>query len=945
MCKRVNLLDSLLDAIVRLDGDALVMHVGEKPYVVTTSEATNEFRGPLAWGQVELSSRVLTAEAVVGMLGQILPIDQRAALDEYGATEYAVTATNHATERFTIVAARGGDDIWLELRRQPRQVEPARALPVAAEPPVVDVAAVAEPRDAQPDPEMAQPDPEIATPEPVAYEEPVVEPTAQAEPVPEPIAFAPETGPVTFATDAEPAIESIEVMDPIDSFEPSLSTAEPTAAEPIAIDTIDQEYELSLDDVPFEPAAIVQHDEPPLPELPLAEDITIPDFAELTASDLAAVDQDWGDDVMTEGELGELLRASAAAIIIGETSGSDADALPDAATTSMPTAVITLDNDPVSAFTGAPLLMEEEIVAAPAAFVEQLQPEQQLAHATYGVVIVTPEIVADDQVEVVQIEAEPIAAAPEPPAAIESPEPPSFDDGHVASPVAIEAVPSTGGGAAPAATTEQQESLTVSFNEVMPPAYVEPPASHRHANEPSLPEASVVGHHDSPAFGSEPSFAPLQDQLAGEQPSLPGMPLVTSAPVAAEESVHAESSDGYEQGTLEIDEDSTPSRPPAVVVPLARHGRGDMGDAKGSVAVALQRVLRLAASRGAATVYVVAQSAPMVRIDGEFSPLDGEPVLNAVFIDRLLAEVAPHARDGAAAPPAEWITDVPEIGRVRCVTFRDHRGPGVIFRMVPPRAISADQLALPAEVQALCTEADGLILVAGGRGSGRSTLLTSFVDLVNRSRSDHIITVEPQIDFVHENKRSFISQREIRGSGEGLAAAVRAACREEPDVLVIEDLRTPELVSLALEAAESGRLVFASVPAISASTALERIIEMFPADRREKAQARLATSLRGIISQVLLRKLRGGRVAAREVLINTPEVANLIAEGRASQLADVLDSGRRHGMMSFGESLAGLVREGAVHPSHAYRKAPDQEQFLSLLRRDGVDAAIAERLA
>jgi twitching motility protein PilT len=278
------------------------------------------------------------------------------------------------------------------------------------------------------------------------------------------------------------------------------------------------------------------------------------------------------------------------------------------------------------------------------------------------------------------------------------------------------------------------------------------------------------------------------------------------------------------------------------------------------------------------------------------------------------------------------------------MAFRDQRGPGLIFRMLPARAISADQLALPAEVQGLCSEADGLVLVAGIRGSGKSTLLTSFVDLINRTRSDHVITIEPQIEFVHENRRSFISQREVRGEAESVAA-VRAACREDPDVLVIEDLRTPELVSLALEAVEAGRLIFASVPAASAVATIERIVEMFPPERREKVQWSLAGALRGIVSQVLLRKLRGGRAAAREVLLNTPAVANVILEGKFSQLPAAIESGRRLGMMPFAESLAALVREGVVHPSHAYRKAPNREQFLAILRREGVDASIAERLA
>ncbi|MGH9308687.1 MAG: ATPase, T2SS/T4P/T4SS family, partial [Vicinamibacterales bacterium] len=460
---------------------------------------------------------------------------------------------------------------------------------------------------------------------------------------------------------------------------------------------------------------------------------------------------------------------------------------------------------------------------------------------------------------------------------------------------------------------------------------------------PAVAPEFAATAEEKPTQPSEPAFA----AAVPEEPSMPDdsrqdlstddTPLVLE-PAASVES-DAPAAGGQEQ------EDAAPARHAAVVLPLTRQSRGDgSSDARGGVSATLQRLLRLAASRGAVTVYAVAQSAPMVRIDGEFSVLEGEPTLSTAFIEKLLAELAPPSREGAAAA-AEWIAEVPEVGRVRCVTFRDHRGPGVIFRMVPPRAISAEQLGLPAEVQALCTEADGLVLVAGGRGSGRSTLLTSFVDLLNRTRSDYLITLESQIEFVHESKRSFISQREVPGNGDALAAAVRAAVREEPDVLIIEDLRTPELMALALEAAESGRLVFGSVPAPSAVVAVERILEMFPVERREKTQATLASTLRGVVSQVLLRRLKGGRVPAREVLINTPAIAALIHEGKTSQLSAALENGRRYGMMPLAESLAALVRDGVVHPSHAQRKAPDKDQLVSVLRRDGIDTAVVERLA
>ena len=361
---------------------------------------------------------------------------------------------------------------------------------------------------------------------------------------------------------------------------------------------------------------------------------------------------------------------------------------------------------------------------------------------------------------------------------------------------------------------------------------------------------------------------------------------------------------------------------------------------------ALMHTLRVAAARGAGIVYVVAQSKPMIRVDGDIVPLESEPTLTAADVDRLVMELAPpRRRDALQNGPVEWLCDVPEIGRVRCLTFRDHRGPGVLFRMFPPRAISADQLGLTAEVQALCQQSDGLVLVTGARASGKSTLLNAFVDLINRTRSDHVITIESQIGFVHESRKSFISQRETRGDGELAAAATRAALREDPDVMMIEELKSAELVSAALEAAESGRLVFASVPAASTTGALERLLEVLPADRRAKARTSLAGSLRGVIAQVLLRRVSGGRVAAREILLNTPAVSTLVLEGKMFQLPVALDSGRRHGMVPLTDALAAYVRDGVVQPAEAYRKALDRAALVAALKRDGVDTSFAERLA
>ena len=359
----------------------------------------------------------------------------------------------------------------------------------------------------------------------------------------------------------------------------------------------------------------------------------------------------------------------------------------------------------------------------------------------------------------------------------------------------------------------------------------------------------------------------------------------------------------------------------------------------------LLEVLKAASERGASIVYVVAQSKPMIRVDGEISALDHGQLLSAPDVERLVAGMVPaQLAESAKTGPVEWTSDVADVGRVRCVTFKDHRGPGLIFRMVSSRSISADHLALSPEVRELCAQTEGLVLITGPRGSGRSTLLAAFVDLINRTRSDHIISIEPQIGFTHESRRSFISQREVRDE-QSAAAAVAGALKEDPDVLIVEDVRSAEVASSLLDAAESGRLVFASVTGSSSADAVKALLDLFPETQRLQARASLAASLRAVVSQMLLRKLAGGRTAARELLVNTPAVATLILEGKNVEIPSALDGGRHQGMMPLTDSLAMLVREGTVHAAEAYRKAPDRAALIAALTREGVDTSFAERLA
>ncbi len=388
---------------------------------------------------------------------------------------------------------------------------------------------------------------------------------------------------------------------------------------------------------------------------------------------------------------------------------------------------------------------------------------------------------------------------------------------------------------------------------------------------------------------------------------------------------------------------------PAVVLPLTRSIRSDTTTRPltSPKLAGLDRLLRLAAARGATTLYIAAQSRPSIRVDGEISVLEGEQVLAASEVESLLLDMAPERSRQAlrSGEGTEWLCDVPDVGRVRCMSFRDHRGPGGIFRLIPGRAISAEQLGLSREILGLCAEPGGLVLVAGPRASGKSTLISALVDLVNRTRNDHVITLESEIKFVQESRSSLVSQREVRGDNDEWLAVARAALRENPDVLVIEDLRSPEIVSLALDSAEAGRLVIAAISANTTVSAIARLVDQFPVERRSQAQLTIAEALRGVIAQVLLRKTGGGRIAARELLLNTPAVASLIAEGKLEQLPAAMESGRKHGMVPLGDALVGFVQSGAVDAREAYRKAFDREAFLAVLKREGIDTSFIERLA
>jgi twitching motility protein PilT len=387
---------------------------------------------------------------------------------------------------------------------------------------------------------------------------------------------------------------------------------------------------------------------------------------------------------------------------------------------------------------------------------------------------------------------------------------------------------------------------------------------------------------------------------------------------------------------------------PAVVLPLSRTGVRPEPPTRPLTprTGGLERLLRTALARGAEALYLFSNARPSIRVDGEIITLEGEGTLGSQDVEALVLEVLPDRLEaGGLITEREWICEIKDVGRVRCLAFGDHRGPGGIFRMIPARAISAEQLGLSREIQGLCAEPEGLVLVTGPRASGKSTLLAAFVDLISRTRSDYVITVESRVRVVHDNRMGIVSQREVRGGAHEWLATIRGALRENPDVLVVEDLRAPEVAAEAIEAAASGYLVIAGIPAHSAPEAVTRLIEQALPERRSSIQAALAETLRGVVTQVLLRKSAGGRIAARELLLGTPSVSSLIAEGKLAQLPLALDSGRRHGMVPLTDALVAFIQSGVIDVREAWRKSSNRAGLLKQLKREGIDTTVIERLA
>jgi len=358
----------------------------------------------------------------------------------------------------------------------------------------------------------------------------------------------------------------------------------------------------------------------------------------------------------------------------------------------------------------------------------------------------------------------------------------------------------------------------------------------------------------------------------------------------------------------------------------------------------IDTLFRAMVEAGASDLHLSVGSTPMIRKDGRMQPLDPAMAqLTGPMVAELLAPIVPdkNRQEFAERHDTDFAYEIPGLARFRSNIFEDRRGPGAVFRVIPAKILTAEQLGLSPHILQLCHLSKGLVLVTGPTGSGKSTTLCAMIDYVNRVRQDHIITIEDPIEFVHENNSCLINQREVRTHTDSFKDALRAALREDPDIVLVGELRDLETVAIAIETAETGHLVFGTLHTTTAASTVDRIIDQFPADRQAQIRIMLSESLRGVIAQTLCRKIGGGRVAALEVLIATQAVSNLIREGKTFQIASIMQVNKAAGMVSLNDALMDLVTKKQVAPEEALAKAVDKAGFDGLLKRAGINVATA----
>jgi len=342
----------------------------------------------------------------------------------------------------------------------------------------------------------------------------------------------------------------------------------------------------------------------------------------------------------------------------------------------------------------------------------------------------------------------------------------------------------------------------------------------------------------------------------------------------------------------------------------------------------ISELLAFSVKNVASDLHLSAGLPPMIRVDGDIRRINVPPLDNKTVHGMLYDIMNDRQRkDFEEFFETDFSFEIPSLARFRVNVFNHNRGVGGVFRTVPSNILTLEELGCPTVFVDITNNSRGLVLVTGPTGSGKSTTLAAMIDYKNSNDFGHILTIEDPIEFVHQSKKCLINQREVHRDTLGFNESLRSALREDPDTILVGELRDPETIRLALTAAETGHLVFGTLHTSSAAKTIDRIIDVFPAAEKDMVRSMLSESLRAVISQTLMKKVSGGRIAAHEIMIGTPAIRNLIRENKVPQMYSAIQTGQAHGMQTLDQNLQELVRKGLINRLEARSKAANKENF------------------